>query len=178
MQQFLDRGQPSARLRPQLREIPLQRIRGTAGNGANNRQWTSRDDRSSPVASCVTVPHDLPPRARDERRTGDPLLGGGDLSAAAPAAELLEGVGEPAETREVFVDQAVVEVAAAQVRDVQPADGHTAEEGRLTAGGLAADDLSSGDLPVLSDQVWEWMEPLLPSSRRRRGGQWRDHRQL
>jgi putative transposase len=275
MQQFLDRGQPSARLRPQLREIPLQRIRGTAGNGANNRQWTSRDDRSSPVASCVTAPRELPPRARDERRTGDPLRGGGDLvgvanapdattgrdgqaeiaattglevlqehgpnpmdqrlmpavvsgvePAAAPAAELPEGVGEPEETREVFrtgqegqpvdprgpdrpggdvrqevdrgadqvpglvgpaalsagtaehVNQLVVEVAADQVHDVQPADGHIAEEGQLTAGELAAGDPLSGDLPVVSDQAWEWMEPLLPSSRGHRGGRWRDHRQV
>ena len=258
MQQFLDRRQPSARLRPQSREIPLQRIRGTAGNGAINRQWTSRDDRSSPVASCVRAPRDLPPRARDERRTGDPLRGGGDRvgvgnasdattgrdgqaeiaattglemlqehgsnsmdqrlipavvlgvePAAAPAAEPREGVGEPEETREVFptgqegqpvdprgsdtlagdvrqevdrgADQVpglVVEVAADQVRDVQPADGHIAKEGQLTAGEPAAGDPLSGDLPVVSDQAWEWMEPLLPSSRGRRGGRWRDHRQV
>src|SRR4051794_21786428 len=98
MQHFLDRRQPSARLRPQLREIPLQRRCGTAGNGANNRQWTSRDDRSGPVASCVTAARDLPPRAFDERRTGDLRRRGGDLLATAPAAELLEAVGEPEET--------------------------------------------------------------------------------
>src|SRR3954463_1786533 len=91
MQQFLDRGQPSARLRPQLREIPLQRIRGTAGNGANNRQWTCRDDRSSPVASCVTAPRDLPPRAGDERRTGDPLRGGGVLVDVENAPDAAAG---------------------------------------------------------------------------------------
>jgi transposase len=178
MQQFLDRRQPSARLRPQLREIPLQRRRGTAGNGENNRQWTSRDDRSGPVVSRVTAARGLPPRASDERRTNDPRRRGGDLSAAAPAAELLEAVGEPEETREVFVDQAVVEVPADQVSDVQPADGHLAEDGQLPAGGLAGGDLVSGDLPMVSDQAWEWMEPLLPSSGSRRGGRWRDHRQV
>ena len=76
------------------------------------------------------------------------------------------------------VNQLVVEVAADCVRDVQPADGHIAEEGQLTAGELAARDPLSGDLPVVSDQAWEWMEPLLPSSRGRRGGRWRDHRQV
>jgi transposase len=178
MQQFLDRRQPSARLRPQLREIPLQRRCGTAGNGENNRQWTSGDDPSGPVVSRVTAARGLPPRASGERRTVDPLRGGGGLSAAAPAAELREAVGEPEETREVFVDQAVVEAPADQVRDVQPADGHLAEDGQLPAGGLAAGDLSSGDLPMVSDVAWEWMEPLLPSSGSRQGGRWRDRRQV
>src|SRR5215212_4833463 len=99
MQHFLDRRQPSARLRPQLREIPLQRRRGTAGNGENNRQWTSRDDRPGPVVSRVTAARGLPPRAFDERRTNGPRRRGGDLSAAAPAAELREAVGEPKKTR-------------------------------------------------------------------------------
>lgn len=31
---------------------------------------------------------------------------------------------------------------------------------------------------VLSDDVWERIEPLLPSSVGRRGGRWRDHRQV
>ena len=171
-------------------------MRGTAGNGANNPQW--------PLPAVVS----------------------GVEPAAAPAAELPEGVGEPTEPREVFptgqegqpvdphgparlggdvrqevdrganhvpglvgpaalsagtaecVNQLVVEVAADQLRDVQPADGHTAEEGQLTAGELAAGDPVSGDLPVVSDQAWKWIEPLLPSSRGRRGGRWRDHRQV
>jgi transposase len=71
------------------------------------------------------------------------------------------------------VEQPTVDVAADQVGDVQPADAHIAQEGWQAAG-----DLSSGDLPVVSDQVWEWMEPLLPSSTGRRGGRWRDHRQV
>jgi putative transposase len=178
MQHFLDRRQPSARLRPQLREIPLQRRCGTAGAGENNVQWTSRDDRSGPVASRVIKARDLPPRAFDERRTGDPLPSGGDLPVAAPPAALLEAVGAPEEALEVFVDQAVVEVPADQLPDVQPADGDLAEDGQLPAGGPAAGDLVSGDLPMVSDQVWEWMESLLPSSMSRRGGRWRDHRQV
>lgn len=32
------------------------------------------------------------------------------------------------------------------------------------------------DRDVITDQMWEWMEPLLPSSDGKRGGQWRDHR--
>src|SRR3712207_933310 len=31
---------------------------------------------------------------------------------------------------------------------------------------------------VVSDEAWAWMEPLLPSSTGRRGGRWRDHRQV
>src|SRR3712207_9329500 len=31
---------------------------------------------------------------------------------------------------------------------------------------------------VVSDEAWAWMEPLLPSSIGRRGGRWRDHRQV
>jgi len=38
--------------------------------------------------------------------------------------------------------------------------------------------LLSGDGPMVSDQAWEWMQPLLPSSTGRRGGRWRDHRQV
>jgi putative transposase len=276
MQQSLDRRQPSARVRPQLREIPLPRRRRAAGIGKNSRQWTSRDDRSSPAASGVTAPRDLPPQARDERRTGDPFRGGelllgvgkaldpttgqdvqvhiaattgievlqenspdrlmaavvsGDVDpAAAPAAEPLAGVGQPegapalvrkgqegqpVEPREPEVlggdarqpvgrgvDQVqnlvgpaavsagtarggtepvnhpTVDVAGDQLRDAQPADGHMAEEGQLAVGVLAAGDLLSGDRPVVSDQAWSWMEPLLPSSTGGRGGRWRDHRQV
>lgn len=31
---------------------------------------------------------------------------------------------------------------------------------------------------MLSDEAWVWIEPLLPSSEGRRGGQWRDHREV
>lgn len=31
---------------------------------------------------------------------------------------------------------------------------------------------------VVSDEAWAWIEPLLPSSAGRRGGRWRDHRQV
>ena len=34
------------------------------------------------------------------------------------------------------------------------------------------------DRVVVSDEAWAWMEPLLPSSAGRRGGRWRDHRQV
>jgi transposase len=76
------------------------------------------------------------------------------------------------------VNQPMVDVAGDQLRDAPPADGHPAEEGQPAAGVLATGDLLTGDLPVLSDQAWEWMEPLLPTSTGRRGGRWRDHRQV
>src|SRR3954468_24430189 len=91
MKQSLDGRQPSARVLPQLREIPLQRRRRTAGIGKNSRQWTSRDDRSSPVASCVTAPRDLPPQERDKRRTGDPFRGGGVLAGGRKAFDATTG---------------------------------------------------------------------------------------
>jgi transposase len=46
----------------------------------------------------------------------------------------------------------------------------TLEVGRLTAVGKHR--------IVVSDQAWAWMQPLLPSSAGRRGGRWRDHRQV
>ncbi|WP_344017206.1 IS5 family transposase [Pseudonocardia xinjiangensis] len=35
-----------------------------------------------------------------------------------------------------------------------------------------------GDRQVLSDEAWAWLEPLLPDRAPRRGGRWRDHRQV
>jgi transposase len=32
--------------------------------------------------------------------------------------------------------------------------------------------------PVISDESWVWLEPLLPDRTPRRGGQWRDHREV
>lgn len=34
------------------------------------------------------------------------------------------------------------------------------------------------DRDVISDEAWAFLAPLLPSSAGRRGGQWRDHRQV
>jgi putative transposase len=233
-------------------------MRGTAANGENNRQWMPRDDRPRPVASCVTAPRPLPPRARDDRRTGDPLRGGGVLGGAAnaldaatgqdiqaetaatpglevhqepgpnfvdprqmaavvsgvePAAALrvepLVGGGEPAETLDVSregqdgrpVDPSGSEVldgdvrqevdrGADQVRRLAGPAALSAGTGRGDAGrvnqplgDVAADrvvasDLVTVDPPEVSDLAWEWMAPLLPSSMGRRGGRWRDHRQV
>jgi len=76
MQQSLARRQPSARFRPSLREIPLQRMHGY---GESEGQRTSPDDRSVPVTSGVTAAPDLPPGTGDERRPDVPLGGGGVL---------------------------------------------------------------------------------------------------
>src|SRR4051794_38152996 len=154
MQHFLDRRQPSARLRPQLREIPVQRRRETAGNGENNRQWTSRDDRSVPVASRATAARDLPPRAFGRRRTGDPLRGRRDLPAAARAAKLPQAVGEPEETREVFVDQAVVEVPAGQAAELPEAVGEP-EETREVFVDQAVVEVPAGQAAELPEAVGE-----------------------
>jgi putative transposase len=240
MQQLLDRRQPSARLRPQLREIPLQRRRGTAANGENDRQRTPGEDRPRPASSSATAPRNLPPRPRDDRGTGDPLRGGGVVSgaanaldaatgqdieaetaattglevlqepdpklvdprlmaavvcrvepAAAPAAEPREGTGQPAETPDVSregQDGRPVDPSGSEVL-VRPS-ALSAGTGRGDAGRVnqpvvdvaadqvAAGDLVSMDLPEVSDLAWEWMAPLLPSSMGRRGGRWRDHRQV
>lgn len=34
------------------------------------------------------------------------------------------------------------------------------------------------DKGVISDATWAWLEPLLPSTKGKRGGQFRDHRQV
>jgi putative transposase len=223
-QQSLDRRQPSARFRPQLREIPLQRRHEAAGNGENNRQWTSRDDRSGPVlrgggvlvgvgnAPDTTTGQDIQatiaatigPEALEEHGPDlvEPVLTGVDVPgdvglSAAPAAEPLDGVGEPEEAREVRslvglaplsvgtasggaerVGQTTVDVAGDHLHDAQLANDCIAEGDRPAADVPAAGDPLSGDLPVVPDQAWEWMEPLLPSSTGRRGGRWRDHRQV
>jgi transposase len=202
MQQLLDRRQPAARFRPQSREIPLQRRRGTAGTGENNRQRTPRDDRSGPVPSCVTAPRDLPPRARAGRRTGDPLRGGGVLVGLGNAPDATTGQDIQSELTATtglemlqehgpdLVDHRLT--AAAVSGDVEPAATPAAEPLERVGepeeipellrkdqeGQPAVGDLPIGDLPMVSDQAWQWMEPLLPSSTGRRGGRWRDHRQV
>jgi Putative transposase of IS4/5 family (DUF4096) len=193
MQQSLDRRQPVARSRPQSREIPLQRRHGPVGNSENNRQWTFRDDRSGPVASGVTAPRERPPRTRRERRAGEPLRRGGVLVRVGNAPDTTRQdvhTGIAATTRsEEHVPDLVDLVAhvppdAVLGGDVRQALGGPAalpagtDVGQQAAVVLAADDLLRGDLPMVSDQAWEWMEPLLPSSTGRRGGRWRDHRQV
>jgi transposase len=34
------------------------------------------------------------------------------------------------------------------------------------------------DRSVISDEAWSWLEPLLPDRTPRRGGRWRDHREV
>lgn len=248
MQQALDRRQPSARFRPQLREIPVPRKYETAGNGENKRRGTTRDDRPSPLASRVPPPGDLPPRSRDERRArdlprdGGALVRGGnahdgttgqDIPAeiaappvpgvlgehgprladegltgpdvtgdvelpAAPATEALCSDGRqvvgpavkqvrnlagpaapPAGTARAGAkraDRPTADAPGDQLQDAQPADRHLAVQTTgVGDGALATGDLLSGDLPVVSDQAWEWMQPLLPGRSGRRS---RDHRQV
>jgi putative transposase len=76
------------------------------------------------------------------------------------------------------VNQPKGDVTGDQLRDAPPGGGRPAEEGQPAVGVLAAGDRLPGDLPVVSDQSWEWMEPLLPASTGRRGRRWRDHRQV
>jgi transposase len=243
MQQSLDRRQPSARSRPRVREIPLQRRYGTAGNGENNRKRgggvlvgnapaTTTGPGIQPEIAATTGPKVLDacgPHAVDRRPTSANVPGNVELSAA-PAAQLVEAVREPREAsdfpwkgregrpvdarwpevlggdvRQVVgrdvsrvgsleglaalsagtaragaerVNRPTVDVASDQLDDPQPADGHLGEEGQLAAVAPAAGDLPNGDLTVISDQAWEWMEPLLPPSTGRVGRRWRDHRQV
>jgi putative transposase len=48
---------------------------------------------------------------------------------------------------------------------------------RVLVGG-AVDTGGMSDRDVISDEAWAFIAPLLPSSVGRRGGQWRDHRQV
>jgi putative transposase len=157
MQQALARRQPPARSRSHVREIPLQRRYGIK----------VRDERLpediQAGSAAITGPEgleELSPLLED-------LLTGADVPRdvelpAPPAAEPLDGgdrgVGQPA-----------VDLAD---------DRHPAEEEQPTS--LVPTDLAllSVDVPMVSDQAWEWMQTLLPSSAGRRGGRWRDHRQV
>jgi len=244
MQQSLNRRQPSARSRPRLREVPLQRRYGAAGNGENNRQRgggvlvgvgnapdTTTGQGIQAEIAATTGPEALDaygPQVVDRRPTSADVPGDVELWAA-PAAQPVEGVGEPREApdflwkgrtgqpvdslgdealggdgRQVGRDVSqvrslealtalsagnaragaerdngpTVDVASDQLRDPQPADAHIAEEGQQGAVVPAAGDRPGGDLPVISDQAWEWMEPLLPPSTGRIGRRWRDHRQV
>jgi transposase len=218
MHQALDRQQPSARFRPQLREIPLWRRYETSGGGENIRQGTSRDDRPRPQASRAPIPRDLPPRARDERRAGDLLRDGGALVRGGNAPDAPRGLdipvemavpagpgalGEPgpslvdqgltgaevpgdgelpaapvAEPRDGAGEWPTVDLLGDHLHDARPADGHRPDEDRPAAAVLAGGDLLSGDLPLVSDRAWEWMQPLLPALTGRPGRRWRDHRQV
>src|SRR3954451_8261115 len=97
MHQSLDRRQPSARFRAQLREIPLQRRYGT---GAPARE--------------------LPPRARDEGRTDDPLTA---EIAAATGPEVLEEHGPDLVDRGLPGAEAPEDVEPPAAPGAQPLDG-------------------------------------------------------
>jgi len=223
MQQSLDRRQPSARSRPRVREIPLQRRHGTAGNGENNRQRgggvlvgvgkapaTTTGPGIQAVIAATTGPEvldvygphvvarrqtsaDVPeaveplaaPAAQAVDSRGPEVLGGdarqvvgrgvSQVGGREGLAALSPGTARAGAER---VNRPTVDVARDQLDDPQPADGHLAEEGQLAAVVPAAGDLPRGDRPVISDQAWEWMEPLLPPSTGRLGRRWRDHRQV
>jgi transposase len=124
-----------------------------------------------------------------EGRRGDarrPEVLGGDVrqvvARGVSQVGSLEGLAAlsagPARAGAERVDRPTVEVASDQLDDPQPADGSIAEEGQLAAVVPAAGDLPRGDLTVISDRAWEWMEPLLPPSTGRVGRRWRDHRQV
>jgi transposase len=177
MQQSLDRRQPSARFRSPLREIPHQR---RYGNGEHSWQWT-------------------PPSTAEEDRTDDPLQGRGALDKVADGPEVTTAPEALEEHTRDLVDAGLTDADAPG--DDEPPAAPAAEPVDLSAlpAGSATDvaerpspptaevaghqpaagDLLTGEVPVVSDQAWEWMEPLLPTTTtRRRGGRWRDHRQV
>ena len=183
MQQALARRQPSARTRSHVREIPLQRRYGIAASGEDN--------------SGVAIPRDLH-QARDERLPEDIQAGSAaitlpeGLEELSPVLEdLLTGVdvprdvelsatpvAEPLDEGERGVDPPAVDVADDHVHDAPPSSGHPTEEEQPTSAVPTDRALLSVDGPLVSDQAWEWMQTLLPSSAGRRGGRWRDHRQV
>jgi transposase len=205
MQQALDRRPPSARFRSHLREIPLQRRYGVAGSGETN-SWVAiprdldeaRDERrtedieaGSPAIPEPEVLAEPGPDRGGQALTGAEVPADVELSAAPPA-EPLEAIGEADEAHFIRkaqdgrpedqgvdrVDQLTVDVAGDHPHAALASDDHPAEEGGPTAVVPTAGPLLSGEGPVVSDQAWEWMAALLPSSTGRRGGQWRDHRQV
>ena len=166
-----------------MREIPLQRRYGIAASSENNsgvaipRDLHQAQDLCLPEdiqagSAAITGPEvleELGPVIED-LLTGADVLRGVELSAPSAAEPLDEG--------ERGADQPTVDVAGDHVPDAPPSSGHPAEEEQPTS--LVSTDrtLLSVDGPMVSDQAWEWMQTLLPSSTGRRGGQWRDHRQV
>jgi transposase len=153
MQQALARRQPSARTRSHVREIPLQRRYGIAASGEND--------------SMVAIPRDLP-QARDERRPEG-------IQAASAAITGSEVFVEPSPVIEGLLTDAD---GVDHAHDAPASSDHPAEEVQPTSVEPTDLALLGGDGPLVSDQAWEWMQTLLPSSTGRRGGRWRDHRQV
>jgi len=166
MQQALARRQPSARTRSHVREIPLQRRYGIAASRENG--------------SDVAIPRELPHQAGDERRS----QGISDGSAAISGPEVLEELSPVIEDLLTGADVArdvelpAVDVAGVHVHDAAPSRSHPAEQEQPTSALPTDRVLLSVEGSVVSDQAWGWMQTLLPSSAGRRGGQWRDHRQV
>jgi|tagenome__1003787_1003787.scaffolds.fasta_scaffold20891149_3 putative transposase len=208
MQQALARRQPSARARSHVREIPLQRRYGIAGSGENDScvavprdlPHQARDERPTEDIQAGSAVLPGPEVLEERSRVIEDLLTGADVPrdvelSAAPAAEPLDGVDQgvhharrlvglaapsagAATDGAEHVDQPTVELAGDHVHDAPPSNGHTAEDGQPTAVVPTDGALLGGGGPMVSDQAWEWMEALLPSSTGRRGGRWRDHRQV
>jgi putative transposase len=208
MQQALARRQPSARSRSHVREIPLQRRYRIAGSGENNSctavpgdlPHQARNERPTeeiqPGTAAITGPEVL----EESIQVIEDLLTGAEAPwdvepSAASAAERLDGVDHGVDRARSLVapaapsagtatdgaervDQPTVDVAGDRVHDAPPSNGHTAEEGRPAAVVPTEGALLDGDGPMVSDQAWAWIEALLPSSTGRRGGRWRDHRQV
>ena len=180
MQKSLDRRQPSTRSRSWLREIPVQRRYAFAGNGVDDRRATSRDDRSSPGASCEPDLLDLPGQTLLEVENAPGVTTGQDIAAGIPATGGLEVLEEhtPGPVDRGLTDADVHDDVEPSAPEAEPLGGagevpQPTDEDRPVAG-----DLLRGDLPVVSDRAWEWMQPLMPTSTGRRGGRWRDHRQV
>jgi putative transposase len=121
----------------------------------------------------------------DQGLTGADLPGDVD-PPAAPADQPLEGVREPEEADDLIrqvqegrpVDPCVPEVPGGGVQPVV-ARGRDLVRSLASPAALSATTETGGAGRVVSDQAWEWMETLLPAtSTGRRGGRWRDHRQV
>jgi|SRR3954449_6944612 putative transposase len=166
MQQALARQQPLARSRSHVRQIPLQRRYGIQ---VRDERVPEDIHAGSAAITGPEVLEELSPVLED-------LLTGADVprDVELPAPPAVE----PLDEGERGVDQRAVDVAGDHVHDAPPSSGHPAEEEQSTS--LAPTDraLLSLDGPMVSDQAWEWMQTLLPSSTGRRGGRWRDHRQV
>src|SRR4051795_2479373 len=100
MQQTLDRRQPSARFRPQRREIPLQRRFGTAGNGETDPAKTLADEGPDLLALDVET---APAAAAEE---------GVQAEMAATGPEVLEEHGPALVSQELTGEAAPEDVGA------------------------------------------------------------------
>lgn len=149
MQQSLDRRQPSARSRPERREIPLRRRCGSAGAGESAGRATPPGERRTSVGA---PPRPRPGLADGEHRTED-SVGPGEVLAGA--AHTLDATAPGDVRAEVLPPVEVVPPVESGVLPggevLAPVDGAFPGDGGLEDGGLEDAGLEDVEAPIAAE---------------------------